>query len=88
MKKAYRRCKRKHEEFNVNEIYKKEICLLGERSELKPLVERVAELGNKATYDGIYLRTAELYRQEWKEELLKYGYDEEWIEDWIYKGRR
>ena len=88
VKKAYRRCKRKHEEFNIEEVYSKEFCLFGEQPELKPLVERVAKLGNKATYDGIYLRTAERYRQEWREELLKYGYDEKWIENWIYKGRK
>lgn len=88
LKKIYRRCKRKHEEFNIEEVYKREFCGFGERPELRPLVERVAELGNKATYDGIYLNMSEYYRQEWREELLKYEYDAKWIEDWIYKGRR
>lgn len=88
LKKIYIRCKRKHEEFNVEEIYRRELCGFGEKPELRTLVERVAELGNKATYDGIYLKMSEHYRREWREELLRYGYDENWIEEWIYKGRR
>ena len=88
VKKAYRRCKRKHEEFNIEEVYRKEFCWLFERPELRPLVDRVAQFGNKATYDGIYLKMSEHYRQLWRKELLKYGYDKEWVEDWIYKGRR
>lgn len=88
IKKIYRRCKRRREEFNVEEVYRREFCHFSEKPELRPLVERVAELGNRATYDGIYLRMSEIYRREWRKELLKYGYDEEWIEDWIYKGRR
>lgn len=87
IKKVYRRCKRKHEEFNIEEVYQKE-CWLFPRPELRILVERVADQGNKATIEGVYDRMHERYRDEWRKELLEYGYDAEWIEEWIYKGRK
>lgn len=88
MLKEQRRCKRKHEEFDVEKVYQKICCSIIPRPELKPLVERVAELGNKATYEGIYLPSAEYYRNEWRKELRKYGFEEEFIEKWIYRWRR
>lgn len=88
LKKIYRRCKRKHEEFNIEEVYRREFCYFYEQPELLPLVEKVAEQGNKATIDGVYMKMAEFYRNEWRRILIEYGYDAEWIEEWIYKGRK
>lgn len=85
--KYYRSCKRKKIPFNKDEAIKKYV--FGEpNDEDIILVNRVEELGEKATIDGIHRPYCEYERNEWKEAMVELGYSELEARMWIYGFRR
>ena len=73
--KYWRKCKRNKIPFNKEECYNKVTFLRDNDSALKEIICRVAEIGDKASFEGIYLPMAELYRKQWYKELVRLGED-------------
>lgn len=69
--KEYRRCKRKHLEFNVEEAYKK--VSFTPRDYVKEMAERIKEQGPKADISDIHIPYSEKMREELKKEIEKYN---------------
>ena len=83
IKKYRRSCVRKKIPFDQEEAYKKVVFLV-DRPELRELVKRVAEQKNKATFEGIQLKTNQYYRDFLVEEMVKFGYDKNYALNWVY----
>ena len=71
--KDYRRAKRNKTPFNPNSQWYN-----------KALIKRVAELGEKATIEGIHRPMSNHYRRDLAEEMEKNGYEDIDIIKWIY----
>ena len=82
--KYWRKCKREKKEFNEEECLKAMWFTPGD--ELKEIIHRVAENGNKAEFDDIHLPLWEHNRRRWFEALVELGYDELEAYNWCFKG--
>lgn len=71
--KIYNRCKRNKTEFDVNEALEKLYWKDWNMNSMKELVNRVKEYGNKATIDGIHLKSNEYHRQLLAEIMVQNG---------------
>lgn len=68
----YKRCKRKHEIYDVNKA-QNEVCFLITPKAVKELARRVGEKGQKAELDGLHLESCEYYRRNLVKEMLAHG---------------
>lgn len=73
--KYWRKCKRNKIPFDKEKCYEEVSLWKNNDSALKEIIFRVAEIGDKASFKGIYLPMAELYRKEWYKELVRLGED-------------
>lgn len=87
LKKYYRKCKRKHNPYSLEEAQKL-ICWYEPQSYEKELIKRVQEFGEKATIDGLHDNMHEHMRKELYELMLKYGWSELEAYSWVYGWRR
>ena len=87
--KLYRSCKRKKISFDKEEVIKR-ICFCPDCP--KPheieLINRVAELGEKATVDGIHDDMHDRMRREWYDLMLENGWGEDEAYRWVYGFQR
>lgn len=82
-KKYYRKCKRKKEDFNVEECLKK-ICFFDQKDYKRQVVERVAKDGEKADVDGIHIPMFDYGRRIWYKDLVDAGWDEMQAGMWVF----
>lgn len=89
LKRYYRKCKRKKIAFDKEEALK--IIKLFDREtqdyELE-LVNRVADLGDKATGDDIHDPSHDRMRAEWYRLMVEKGWNEDVAYRWVYGWRR
>lgn len=82
-KKYYRKCKRKKEEFNIEECLKK-ICFFDQKDYKRQVIERVAKDGEKADVDGIHIPMFDYGRRIWYKDLVDAGWDEMQAGMWVF----
>ena len=88
--KYYKKCKRKKRVYDPNEALQ-EICWVSIDEPQKyeiDLVNRVAELGEKATTEDIYDPWCDKKRRQWYDLMIKNGWAKEIAYRWIYGWRR
>ena len=76
VKKEYRRCKRKKEEFVIDDVYEKifNYAFTNEEKVRREIIKRVKEYGNKANIDGLHFSFyLQYYRKEYYNELISLG---------------
>lgn len=83
VKKYYRKCKRNKTEFIPEEVVKK-YSMWGSDNIYLELAKRVKEHPYTQNISGIHSNMAQWYRQELYEEMIKYGYDEDYSRKWCY----
>jgi len=89
LKRYYRKCKRKKTNFDANEAFK----LIGifadvpQKYEVE-LVNRVAELGNEATFEGVHTPAHERMRDKWYQLMIDNGWAEDQAYGWVYGWKR
>lgn len=91
VKKEYRRCKRKKEEFVIDDVYEKifNYSFTNEEKVRREIIKRVKEYGNKANIDGLHFSYyLQYYRKEYYNELISLGYDEKFAHQWAYEERK
>ncbi len=90
IKRYYKKCKRKKIPFDKNEALQK----IAQFPEDEPgqylidLVNRVAELGTKATIEDIHDPMHDRMRKKWLDLMVEYGWDEHVAYRWIFGWRR
>lgn len=91
--KQYYRCqKRKHQPFDSTEALKK-ISFFSESPEVAPeykkeLVNRVRELGEKATIENIHIPFMDTMRQRLYEDMVAAGWNDDRAYEWCFGWRR
>lgn len=81
--KYWRKCKRNKVSFNKDECS----TLFWHIDNVeKEIINRVAEKGDKAEFEGIHLSMHEYYRKKWFDEMVKAGYTEFEAYNWCFKG--
>lgn len=88
----YRRQKRRHEPFDSIEALKK-ISFFGEFPEVAPeykkeLVNRVRELGEKATIEDIHIPYCDTMRQRLYEDMVAAGWNDDRAYEWCFGWKR
>lgn len=83
--KEYRRCKRKKIEFVPTEVAEKYKGFYSYGTYLE-IANRVKENPKKPNLEGIHTAVAQMYRKALYDEMLKWGYDEEYTRKWIYSN--
>lgn len=89
LKRYYRRQKRRHEPFDSDEALKK-ICFFDSTPEYykKELVNRVKELGEKATIEDIHIPFMDTMRQWLYEDMVAAGWNDDRAYEWCFGWRR
>lgn len=87
LKKYYRKCKRKHNPYSLEEAQKL-ICWYEPQLYEKELIKRVQKFGEKATIDDLHDNLHEHMRKELYELMLEYGWSESEAYPWVYGWRR
>ena len=92
LKQYYRRQKRKHQPFDSDEALKK-ISFFSEYPEVAPeykkeLVNRVRELGEKATIEDIHIPFMDTMRQRLYEDMVAAGWNDDRAYEWCFGWRR
>lgn len=82
-KKYYRKCKRKKEEFNIDDCLKN-ICFFDQKDYKRQVVERVAKDGEKADVDGIHIPMFDYGRRIWYKDLVEVGWDKMQAGMWVF----
>lgn len=85
VKRIYRRCKRKKVPFDRNEA--ENLLSLWTFPE-KEIIDRVEELGEKATIEGIHNPMHDQMRKEWYELMVNNGWDKQTAYRWVYGWSR
>ena len=86
--KEYKKCKRKKISFDPK-AYLKEHTWWTHHNYTEEIVNRVAQDGLKANLDGLYSKTKDKWeRIPLAQEMKKYGYDDRFIEEWIFGWRK
>lgn len=91
VKKEYRRCKRRKEEFVIDAVYEKifNYAFTNDEKVRREIIKRVKEYGNKANIDGLHFSFyLQYYRKEYYNELISLGYDEKFAHQWAYEERK
>ena len=73
--KIWKRCKRKKIPFDKEEALA-QTTLFTPREYEEEIADRVAKFGDKATIDGIHIKSHNRYRQDLYDEMIKNGWDE------------
>lgn len=84
--KVWRRCKRKKQEFVPEDVFREVNWGSQHNPQIEEVIKRVAENGDKATFEGIHTDIHEFYRKEWYKYLLEIGYPEYKAYEWVFKG--
>lgn len=85
--KYWRKCKRKKLPFDEEECFKKEFSWMRwEDNNLREIIHRIAESGDKAEFDDIHDNLHEYYRRQWFEELVRVGWTEREAYDWAFNA--
>lgn len=79
--KFWRKCKRNKVVFNIDEYLS---TCWSPRSMDLVIAERVAEKGEKATFDGIHNNMHEYFRRKWFEEMVRLGWREYEAFNWCF----
>ncbi len=88
LKKYYNKCKRKKEKFDKNKALER-ILFLGEPEPYEiELVNRVAELGDKATFENLHDSFHDRMRDEWYQLMLDNGWNKWTAYRWVYGWHR
>lgn len=88
LKRYYRSRKRKHEPFDSDEALKK-ISFFDDSAEYKKeLVNRVRELGEKATIEDIHIPFMDTMRQRLYEDMVAAGWNDDRAYEWCFGWRR
>lgn len=88
LKRYYRRQKRKHQPFDSDEALKK-ISFFDDSAEYKKeLVNRVRELGEKATIEDIHIPFMDTMRQRLYEDMVAAGWNDDRAYEWCFGWRR
>lgn len=88
LKRYYRRQKRKHQPFDSDEALKK-ISFFDDSPEYKKeLVNRVRELGEKATIEDIHIPFMDTMRQRLYEDMVAAGWNDDRAYEWCFGWRR
>lgn len=85
----YKKCKRNKTEFSREEALK--LIKWGGETELPyetELINRVIELGGKATIEGIHDPSHDRMRDEWYQLMLDNGWSEDQVYKWVYGWQR
>lgn len=82
--KYWRKCKRTKKPFKEDECLERLWYIAS--NELKEIIHRVAENGNKAEFDDIHFPLWEHFRRNWFEELVRVGYTEQEAYNWCFNG--
>ena len=86
--KYYKKCKRKKEEFDKNHALML-ICWHEEPESYQiELVNRIAELGAKATIDDLHDEMHDRMRKQWFELMVENGWNENTAYRWVYGWKR
>lgn len=87
MKKHWRRCKRNHTTFDVEECLQETTWRDCSDVETQ-LAERVRQLGDKATVDGLHESFRDThYRTMLASEMSQHGYTDKEIQRWVFQNR-
>lgn len=87
-KKYWRKCKRKHQEFDESVAYDK-INIFGvERPYLREIIRRVAKYGNNAIVNDLHDTFHDRMRNEWYQLMIEAGWPEEESYIWVYGWSR
>lgn len=84
----YKRCKRRKEEFDKTKALELISSFGSPQNYHVELVDRVAELGDKATIAGIHDPLHDKMRDKWYHLMLDYGWSEDISYRWVYGWRR
>jgi len=88
LKRYYRRQKRKHQPFDSDEALKK-ISFFDDPAEYKKeLVNRVIELGEKATIEDIHIPFMDTMRQRLYEDMVAAGWNDDRAYEWCFGWKR
>lgn len=89
VKRIYRRCKRKKIPFD-RAAAEKELCLFNEPMSgyKKEIIDRVENLGDKATIEDIHDEWHDKMRKEWYELMVANGWDEVAAYRWVFGWKR
>ena len=79
----YKKCKRKKEEFDKNTALELIVWFEPEPYQIE-LVNRIAEMGEKATIDNLHTRYHDTLRKEWFDLMVENGWDENTAYRWVY----
>lgn len=79
----YKRCKRKKEEFDKNVALELIVWFEPEPYQIE-LVNRIAEMGEKATIDNLHTKYHDSRRKEWFDLMVENGWDENMAYRWVY----
>lgn len=79
----WKRCKRKKIPFNKEEALA-QTTLFTPREHEEEIADRVAKFGDKATIDGIHIKSHDRYRQDLYEEMVNNGWDESRSYIWCF----
>ena len=86
--KEYKRCKRNKVPFDPEAYLKKKVWWKS-HNYTKEIVSRVAKDGLKANIDGLYSETKDKWeRIPLAQEMKRYGYDDFFIEEWVFGWRK
>ena len=86
VKKYYKRCKRKKEEFTVDKCVAANGSYWCNTDLIHTIAKRFADHGLKAEFNDIHLPMQEHFRREWFEELVRVGYTEQEAYNWAFNG--
>lgn len=84
IKRYWKSCKRKKEQFDKEEALKR-ACIFSQEIHHIELVNRVEKFGDKANIKGIHDPYHEKLREELYNLMIKYGWNENQAYYWIYK---
>ena len=85
--KYWRKCKRKKELFDKEKALKSIVLFFNDEYKIQ-LVDRVAEIGDKATIDNLHNRMHDGMRKDLFDEMIKNGWNEDKAGTWVYGWRR
>lgn len=88
LKQYWRSQKRRHEQFDTNEALKKISFFYNDAEYKKELVNRVRELGEKATIEDIHIPYCDTMRQRLYEDMVAAGWNDDRAYEWCFGWRR
>lgn len=85
----YKKCKRKKEKFDKNAALELIDYPWGNQEPYKiELINRISEMGAKASIDGLHTKSHDACRKEWYDLMVEEGWDENQAYCWVYGWKR